>query len=146
MLFWLKKAVSYWLMPLPLGLALMVAGLLLLRSARWPRAGRRLLVTGVLLLLVLSNKQVGHALLRPLENRYAAQPELAAGAPLPAPLAACRAKVKNPGSDLLYLSLSRGQESLFFIWERGDITLGRPVFGKDTRGFDADRGRYVSCA
>src|ERR1035437_4963540 len=60
MLFWLKKAVSYWLMPLPLGLALMVAGLLLLRSARWPRAGRRLLVTGVLLLLVLSNKQVGH--------------------------------------------------------------------------------------
>lgn len=93
MLFWLKKAVSYWLMPLPLGLALMVAGLLLLRSTRWPRAGRRLLVTGVLLLLVLSNKQVGHALLRPLENRYAAQPELAAGTPLPAPLAACRAIV-----------------------------------------------------
>src|ERR1019366_3439706 len=61
MLFWLKKAFSYWLMPLPLCLALMVAGLLLLRSTRWPRAGRRLLVSGVLLLLVLSNKQVGLA-------------------------------------------------------------------------------------
>lgn len=93
MLFWLKKAVSYWLMPLPLCLALMVAGLLLLRSTRWPRAGRRLLVTGVLLLLVLSNKQVGQALLRPLENRYAAVPEMAPGAPLPPRLAACRAIV-----------------------------------------------------
>ena len=93
MLFWLKKAVGYWLMPLPFCLALMVAGLLLLRSTRWPRAGRRLLLAGVLLLLVLSNKQVGQALLRPLENQFAAVPELAPGAVLPAPLAACRAIV-----------------------------------------------------
>ena len=90
MLFWLKKTVGYWLMPLPFCLALMVAGLLLLRSTRHPRAGRRLLLAGALLLLVLSNRQVGQALLRPLERQYAAIPELAPGAPLPAPLAACR--------------------------------------------------------
>ena len=90
MLFWLKKAVSYWLMPLPLCLALMVMGLLLLRSARWSRAGRILLASGVLLLLVLSNKQVGAALLRPLESQYPALPEFAPGAAVPAALAACR--------------------------------------------------------
>lgn len=93
MLFWLKKAVSFWLMPLPLSVALMAAGLLLLRSIRWPRAGRRLLITGFLLLFVLSNKQVGQALLRPLESQYAAQPELSSGQPLPARLAACQAIV-----------------------------------------------------
>lgn len=90
MLFWLKKAVSYWLMPLPFCLALIIAGLLLLRSTRWPRAGRRLLIAGVLLLLVLSNKQVGRALLRPLEDQYPPMPELAAGVPVPPTLAACR--------------------------------------------------------
>jgi uncharacterized SAM-binding protein YcdF (DUF218 family) len=93
MLFWLKKAVSFWLMPLPLCVALMVAGLLLLRSTRWPKAGRRLLLTGCVLLFLLSNKQVGQALLRPLESQYAALPEFPAGQPLPAPLAACRAIV-----------------------------------------------------
>jgi uncharacterized SAM-binding protein YcdF (DUF218 family) len=93
MLFWLKKVVSFWLMPLPLSVALMAAGLLLLRSTRWPKAGRRLLITGFLLLFVLSNKQVGQALLRPLESQYSAQPEFPAGAPLPVPLASCRAIV-----------------------------------------------------
>ena len=93
MLFWLKKAVAYWLMPLPFCLLVMIAGLLLLRSDRWRRTGRGLLVTGVLLLLVLSNKQVGRALLHPLERQFPAQPELAAGAPLPAALSACRAIV-----------------------------------------------------
>jgi uncharacterized SAM-binding protein YcdF (DUF218 family) len=89
MLFWLTKAVSYWLMPLPFCLALIVTGLLLLRS-RWSRAGRILLASGALLLLVLSNKQVGVALLRPLESQYPAMPEFAPGAALPASLAACR--------------------------------------------------------
>ena len=93
MLFWLKKAVSYWLMPLPFCLALIVAGMLLLRSKRWPKAGRRLMVAGALLLLVLSNRQVGQALLRPLENRFAAIPEWTTGTPLPEPLGACRAIV-----------------------------------------------------
>lgn len=89
MLFWLKKTISFWLMPLPLCLALMVAGLLLLGSTRRPKAGRRLLITGVLLLLVLSNRQVGQALLRPLESKFAPMPELVAGNSVPAPLAAC---------------------------------------------------------
>ena len=88
MLFWLKKAVSYWLMPLPFCVALMAVGLLLLRSKRWPKAGRRLFITGLLLLFLLSNKQVGQILLHPLESQYAAQPELPAGTPLPAPLGA----------------------------------------------------------
>ncbi len=91
MLFWLKKAVSFWLMPLPLCVVLMAAGLLLLRSTRWPKAGPRLLITGWVLLFLLSNKQVGHTLLRPLEKQYPAQPELSTGSTLPAPLAACRA-------------------------------------------------------
>ncbi len=93
MLFWLKKAVSYWLMPLPFCLALMVVGLLLLRCQRWTRWGRGLLAAGALLLLLLSNKQVGLALLQPLENQYPAVPEIVPGDPLPAPLAACRAIV-----------------------------------------------------
>jgi len=93
MLFWLKKLISYWLMPLPFCLALMVAGLLLLRSTRWPKAGRRLLITGLLLLLFFSNKQVGRALLRPLENQYPAIPEFAVDTPLPPRLAECRAIV-----------------------------------------------------
>ena len=93
MLFWLKKAVSYWLMPLPFCLALLVAGLVLLRSARHPRLARGLIVAGVILLLTLSQEQVGFALLRPLENVYPAQPEVPAGSPVPAPLAACRAIV-----------------------------------------------------
>ncbi len=93
MLFWLKKTIGYWLMPLPFCLALIVAGLLLLRSVRWPKAGRRLLITGVLLLLFFSNKQVGRALLRPLESQYAAIPDFAPGAPLPPRLAECRAIV-----------------------------------------------------
>ncbi len=90
MLFWLKKAVSYWLMPLPFCLALLVAGLLLLRSTRHPRAGRWLLWTAALLLLAFSNKQVSVALLRPLESQYAAIPEVPSGAPVPTALAGCR--------------------------------------------------------
>jgi len=93
MLFWLKKTIGYWLMPLPFCMALMVAGLLLLRSTRWPRAGRRLLIAGVLLLVVFSNKQVGKALLRPLENQYAPIPDFVDGAPLPPRLAECQAIV-----------------------------------------------------
>ena len=88
--FWLKKSVSYFLMPLPGCLALIALGLLLLRSPRRAKAGRRLVIAGGLLLLFFSHHQVGLALLRPIEARYAAQPEFAPGAPLPAELAACR--------------------------------------------------------
>jgi uncharacterized SAM-binding protein YcdF (DUF218 family) len=143
MLFWLKKAVSYWLMPLPLCLALLVAGLLLLRSTRWPKAGRRLLFTGALLLLVLSNKQVGLALIRPLETRYPAIPEIAAGAPVPARLAGCRAIVILGGghadqagisalSQLSSSALSRLTEGVRLARLCPDATLivSGPAFGR----------------
>ena len=90
MLFWLKKALSYWLMPLPFCLALMVLGGVLLLSNRRARAGKILLAAGVLLLLVLSNKQVGISLLRPLENQFPAIPEIADGTSLPPRLQGCR--------------------------------------------------------
>jgi uncharacterized SAM-binding protein YcdF (DUF218 family) len=88
--FWLKKFVSFWLMPAPLCMALLVSGLLLVRSARRSRLGRGLLAAGTALLILLSNKAVSNRLLRPLEGRYPAIPEIAAGAPAPAPIAGCR--------------------------------------------------------
>ena len=92
-MFWLKKSVSFWLMPLPLCLALLFAGLLLSRSPRRSRLGRRLVCGAALLLLLLSNRAVSTRLLRPLEDRFPAVPELDAGAPAPASLAGCRAVV-----------------------------------------------------
>jgi uncharacterized SAM-binding protein YcdF (DUF218 family) len=90
MLFWLKKTISYWLMPVPISLVLIGVGLLLMRSARRARLGRALVLAAAALLAIVSNKFVAHSLLRPLETRYPAIPELAAGTPLPADLAACR--------------------------------------------------------
>lgn len=91
MLFWLKKFISFWLMPLPFCLTVMIAGLMLLRwSRRRRRLGQSLVVGGVVLLALLSNKFVSLALSRPLERRYPPIPELATGAPAPAELAACR--------------------------------------------------------
>jgi uncharacterized SAM-binding protein YcdF (DUF218 family) len=88
--FGLKKFVSFWLMPLPLCLALLVSGLVLSLSPRRQKAGRALLVLAAALLLLFSNKAVSNGLLRPLEGRYPAVPEVAAGAPAPASIAGCR--------------------------------------------------------
>jgi uncharacterized SAM-binding protein YcdF (DUF218 family) len=90
MLFWLKKVVSFWLMPLPVCLVLLVAGLWLTRSARRARLGRVLLILATTLLILTTNKTVSKALIAPLEQRYAAIPELHEGEPLPPALAACR--------------------------------------------------------
>ncbi len=90
MLFWLKKFVSFWVMPLPFCLTLMAVGLVLLLRPRFARLGRALLLTGLVLLAVLSNSFVSKWLIRPLQARYPAVPELTAGAPLPPALAACR--------------------------------------------------------
>lgn len=89
MLFGLKKFISFWLMPLPFCLTLIVIGAYLLRFSRRPASGRRLLLAGVLLLMVASNHFVARALVRPLETRHAAIPELL-GTPPPPALAACR--------------------------------------------------------
>lgn len=77
-------------MPLPVCLALLVAGLWLTRSAKRARLGRLLLLVGTTLLILLTNKIVSKALIAPLEARYAAIPELRAGEPVPPALAACR--------------------------------------------------------
>jgi uncharacterized SAM-binding protein YcdF (DUF218 family) len=89
-LFWLKKFISFWLMPLPFCLTLLVVGTCYLFSPRLNRLGRRLVAMGTLLLFLFSNKFVSTSLVRPLEQRYPAVPELDAGAPLPPRLLACR--------------------------------------------------------
>jgi uncharacterized SAM-binding protein YcdF (DUF218 family) len=88
--FWLKKSVSFWLMPLPLCLALIVSGLLFARLTRRSALGRALLASGAALLILFSNKAVSNALVRPLEEQYPAIPELAPGAPAPDSIARCR--------------------------------------------------------
>lgn len=88
--FLLKKFVSFWLMPLPLSLALLTVGALLLFSVRRARLGRALVVAGVALLLIFSNKAVSTALIRPLESDFPTLPEFAPGDPLPKPLTRCR--------------------------------------------------------
>lgn len=89
-MFWLKKAITYCLMPLQFSGILLLLGLVLVLFARRVRAGKWLLALGFLTLVILSHKQVGLALLLPLETRYAAIPDYPAGAPLPPELAACR--------------------------------------------------------
>jgi uncharacterized SAM-binding protein YcdF (DUF218 family) len=123
MLFWLKKTISFWLMPVPLCLAALVAGLLLQRYTRRRRLGRILVTAAVAGLLIGSNKFVAKSLMRSLETRYPAVPEFVAGAPLPPDIAACRYVVvlgggngRSPGlaaSNLLSgSSLSRFVEGL----------------------------------
>lgn len=89
MFFWLKKAVAYWMMPLPVCLALMLVGLMLLGNPSRRRLGQRLLAAGLLLLLTFSHERVSYWLLRPLESQYAALPDFTAGTAPPA-LARCR--------------------------------------------------------
>ncbi len=88
--FLLKKFVSFWLMPLPFCLTLLTLGVILLVFSRRQRLARGLVAGGTLLLLLLSNKAVSMALIRPLENLYPPIPELAPGQPPPPALAECR--------------------------------------------------------
>jgi uncharacterized SAM-binding protein YcdF (DUF218 family) len=89
-LFDLKKFVSFWLMPLPFCMTLIVAGGLLLLAGWRMKLARRLVIIGGALLLVFGNKTLSVWLVHPLESRYPAIPELRADEPLPPPLAACR--------------------------------------------------------
>jgi uncharacterized SAM-binding protein YcdF (DUF218 family) len=90
MLFWLKKFIAFWLMPLPLCAALIAAGWWLARRPDRVRCGRRLTAAGIGLLFLLSNNAVSFWLLRPLENRYPPIGEFRPGLPPPPQLAACR--------------------------------------------------------
>jgi uncharacterized SAM-binding protein YcdF (DUF218 family) len=88
--FGLKKGISFWLMPVPLCLALLVTGIVIALSGRRSRVGRALIGVAAALLLLFSNKWVSNGLLAPLEGRFPPIPELAPGAPVPAALARCR--------------------------------------------------------
>jgi len=66
--FWLKKVVSFWMMPLPLSMALLVCGILLARFSRRPKLGGRLVLAAAALLILLSNRLVSTRLLQPLEE------------------------------------------------------------------------------
>lgn len=90
MFFWVKKLIAYFLMPVPLCLCLLVAGAILVRFTRRVRLGRTLIGTGIVLFVLFSNKLVSAWLVRPLEFRYPAIPELVPGTPAPPGLAACR--------------------------------------------------------
>jgi uncharacterized SAM-binding protein YcdF (DUF218 family) len=90
MLFWAKKFVSFWLMPVPVCLVLLGAGLALLCFTRFVRLGRGLVLAGTILLLLFSNKVVSTWLVRPLESRYAPMPEMRGEVAPPAELAACQ--------------------------------------------------------
>ena len=89
MLFALKKWISYFLMPLPFCLLCAAVGLILLRTKR-AKLGRRLLILSAVLMVLFTNRIFSHSLLRPLEFRYPAIPELREGAALPPALAKCR--------------------------------------------------------
>lgn len=108
-MFWAKKFVSFWLMPLPLCLTLLAAGLLVLAFTQRRRLGRSLVVTASVLLLLFSNKVVSTWLVHPLEAKYAPAPEFSPEKPLPPSLAACRFIVVLGGghSDVAGLSATQ---------------------------------------
>jgi uncharacterized SAM-binding protein YcdF (DUF218 family) len=88
--FWLKKVVSFFLMPLPVCMVLLVLGLLVGRLGRLARLGGRLTLAATVLLFLFSNRFVSTHLLRPLELRFPAIPEIAPGSPAPEAIATCK--------------------------------------------------------
>lgn len=92
MFFWLKKLLGYWVQPVSAILALLVIGLLLLRSKsqRRSRVGRILITTATVALILVSNKLVSTALVRSLETQYPAIPDFADRSLVPANLRACQ--------------------------------------------------------
>jgi uncharacterized SAM-binding protein YcdF (DUF218 family) len=92
-MFLLKKFLSGWLMPLPFCLMLLVIGLWLTSTSKRKNPGRFFLTSGVILLLLFSNRFVSTWLIRPLESTYPPIPELVTGASLPMELIGCRTVV-----------------------------------------------------
>lgn len=89
MFFWLKKLIGYWIMPVPLLVAVLALATVLAWRKRTRRASRVLLTIGAGLLLSLGNKYVSARLIRPLEARYPAIPDFS-GEAVPGRLAECR--------------------------------------------------------
>ena len=88
-MFWLKKLVSAWLMPLSLVLELGGLGLILLCGRR-RRAGAILVALSFFLLLAAGNTWVSRRLIDPLEGAYPPAPAVGVSDALPPALAACR--------------------------------------------------------
>lgn len=89
-MFWLKKSVSFWLMPLPFCLTLLAVGLWLTFTKRRVRLGQTLITVAVVLLLAFSNSAISTWMVRPLDTAYPPIPEFVAGTPPPPEIAACR--------------------------------------------------------
>ncbi|HFZ8995254.1 TPA: envelope biogenesis factor ElyC [Citrobacter freundii] len=70
MLFTLKKVVGSLLLPLPLMLLIMGAGLLLVWFSRYQKSGKILLSVGWLAILLLSLQPVADSWLKPIEKSY----------------------------------------------------------------------------
>ncbi|BDH46476.1 envelope biogenesis factor ElyC [Salmonella enterica subsp. enterica serovar Choleraesuis] len=70
LLFTLKKYIGSLLLPLPLCLLLMGAGIALIWFTRWQKSGKSILTLSWLALLLLSLQPVADSLLRPIENSY----------------------------------------------------------------------------
>ena len=69
--FLLKKAVSFFLMPLPFGMLLLAIGLFWLYKNR-TKTARRFIASGIVWLFVFSYDPLANAMLYPLEHRYPA--------------------------------------------------------------------------
>lgn len=70
MLFTLKKVIGGMMLPLPLMLLVMGAGLALVWFSRFQKTGKVCISLGWLALLLLSLQPVADGLLKPIENRY----------------------------------------------------------------------------
>jgi uncharacterized SAM-binding protein YcdF (DUF218 family) len=90
MLFWPKKILTLFFLPLQFAIIAGVLGLILLHLRRRERLARILLTAAITALVLFSNKGVARALIGPLESRHPAAPEFSPNAPLPPDLAACR--------------------------------------------------------
>ena len=87
-MFWLKKVVSFWLMPVPLCVALLAVGAALLACRG--KAGRTCLALSALVFLCFSSRAVSVLLLAPLEARFPAIPEAGPDGAAPTAVAGCR--------------------------------------------------------
>jgi len=92
-MFALKKFVASFLMPLSAALIALWAGWWLMRTERGARFGKALLLGGLLILTLASNKGIGIVLLRGLEREYPPQPAFTALSVSSSPLAKCRSIV-----------------------------------------------------
>ena len=89
-MFWLKKVVSFWLMPVPLCVALLALGAALFWPARRRKSGRACLALAALVFLFFSNRLISDLLVAPLEARFPAVAEAGPNARAPAEVAGCR--------------------------------------------------------